>query len=157
MHKFQSEDIRFSELLLFKDGTVFHKMISYPDSLGMDIRRMFEGYDEGFSETNNNYFKTHTYGKSYSSAWGRYSINEDTLIIEILENYNVAANRILGWRKNRYLNLIKSDSLLSFQNENADLISSSITYAIHNPNIKLDFIDTRKAWIYKYNPYPEDQ
>lgn len=102
---------------------------------------------EGFVERSIIY----SYEDNGRSNWGRYTIRGDTLITSMLERIYRDVHK-----KIEYKYLIKGDTLLRFHIITGERIPPSKAYAVHNPYIKLDFIDTRKAWIYKYNPYPDE-
>src|SRR5690606_9254834 len=127
---------------------------SYEDSTQMAIRSMANKGMDAFLYGEEDPQIEFTYGKSYYSSWGRYTIKGDTLFINDLANYEITAYRLLGWKKKQYKWLIRGDTLLNFHYQTGELVPDSIWYSVYNPQVKLDFMDSRKAWIYQYNEYP---
>lgn len=150
-----TNELFYDEELYFKNGTVFRTSIAYPDSSDMPIRQMAEEKRDGFVFGEDNPQLRYSYSKSYYSSWGRYTIKDDTLFLTDLGNYHESAYRLFGWKKENYKQLIRGDTLLVFHYKTVELVPDSVGYSVYNPNVKLDFMDSRKAWIYKYNEYPK--
>lgn len=149
------KDCSYSEELFFKNGTTFLTNTSFSDSSTMDIRQMAEKKKDRFIIGEENPQLRYSYSKSYNSSWGRYTIKDDTLFLTDLRNYHITAYRLFGWKKENYKLIIRGDTLLHHHYKTGELIPDSVGYSVYKPNVKLDFMDSRKAWIYKYNEYPK--
>lgn len=145
----------YGEELYFRNGTVFMTSNDYKDITRMPIGIMAAKETDEFLKEEENPHVVFTYGKSYYSSWGRYTIVRDTIYITELVNNEITAYRLLGWKKRNRILSIQGDTLLHHHYKTGELVPDSVGYSVYKPNVKLDFMDSRKAWIYKYNEYPK--